>query len=111
VEVEMGQEDVQGLLHRPQRGPEASNAGAGVEHENAAIWKRELHARGVPPVARGLRPRRGNGAARAPDLDLHSAASSIGQKKTIAPRKPSTPTIGSPLASIFRSAPLSERMR
>ena len=66
----------------------------------------ELHAGRVPAVAVHLRPRGGDRASRAPDLDPHRGTSSPlfafrGQKRIIAPEDPSSEaTIGKVLDSI-----------
>ena len=101
-------------LPRWQVDAERPDAGAGVEDQLLAARERDLDAGRVAAVAVHLRPRRRDGAARAPDLDLHqppSPFSESGQKRIIAPDDPcSEATIGNALASIEIRSPLAARI-
>src|SRR4051812_9424770 len=111
VQVQMRQEDVDARALLRERQAHAADAGARVEGEDGPVVQRDLYARGIAAVPRGLGARRGHRPARAPDLDLHSpAASASGQKNTMAPLVPSLARIGSALASIACSSPLCERI-
>ena len=95
---------------RRQRQAEAADARAGVEHHDRAVGERDLHARGVAAVARGLRAGRGT-EPRAPQTltFTRSAPRSVGpEERDRAPRVPPVVTIGIALTSISCSPPSSE---
>ncbi len=71
VEVEVGEQDVQAGRLVGERQAEAADAGAGVERQHRAVGEGDADAGGVAAVADRLRPRGGDRAARAPELDLH----------------------------------------
>ncbi len=71
VEVEVGEEDVEAGRLGGEGEPEAADAGAGVERQQRAVREGDADAGGVAAVADRLRPRGGDRAARAPELDLH----------------------------------------
>src|SRR5947209_15186565 len=107
----MGQQHVDAaVLRLRQLHPEPAYAGPRVEHERTPVVERHLHTGRVAPVARGLGARRRDRPAGAPHRQLH-ASLSVGQKKTIAPTKPSLPITGIPATSTMCSAPPADRIR
>ncbi len=78
--------------------------GAGVERQQRAVGEGDPDAGGVAAVADRLRPRGGDRAARAPELDLHQCPVPLlepaGQKTAIAPCEPCAVRIGKAETSI-----------
>jgi hypothetical protein len=66
VDVQMAEQQVDrptgGRLGR-ELDPERARAGARIEHHEGVVVQPDLDARGVPPVASGLRSRRGDRAS------------------------------------------------
>ena len=100
VEVQVGQQDVQLRRVGLKREPEAADPRSRVEREQRAVGERDLHARGVAPVAQGLGPGGGDRAPGAPELHPHAVRplprifASTGQKTARAPRVPCGVVIG-----------------
>src|ERR1700710_423745 len=113
IEVEVGEEDVQPSRLVAEREAEAADAAAGVERQQRAVGEGDADAGGVAAVADRLRPRGGNRAARAPELDLHSGRVPlpfvpVGQKIAMPPWEPCAVRIGKAETSTAWLAPSDE---
>jgi hypothetical protein len=76
VHVEVGQEDVQPLDGRVNRGSEPADAGPGIEREDGAVGAYDLDRGGIAPVARRLWAGAGERPAGSPQADDHRAGGS-----------------------------------
>src|SRR5256714_230411 len=110
TEAEMQRAHILGLELQAER-PDAS---AGVEHDDRAVGKADLHTRGVAAVAHGVGPRSSERAAASPHARPHAqdALPFESQKMATAPTNSSWwANSGKAVISISRSLPSCRVMR
>src|SRR6185369_10422592 len=109
IEVQVREHHVDAPQGALERAPERTDASARVEDEHRPLRAAHLDTRSVAAVARRVRSRRRDGAARAPEACSHDGVS---QKITTAPRTWSVRRIkGKAVASMWRRVPSRPRIQ